>query len=456
MAKKYLLKNYYDALGISKAPDQTKTEDTSQKESDELAAYQKAASEQTNPIDSQTQTQPTSATPTTAARPQSWNGLKSFLTQYIDANRNWDNENINDYSILNNAIAAKQLTNDQRAEGQILFQNYLSDVTAQNTYNKAISQAENQARKNTANNTLLADRIMSYLKEVQGNAGFDGYDGVTKGQAISLANMQASAQQEVQAQRANAQQSALEAYQNAMLDNSKNFSDQYGTLMAARDEKADTNYQNYVVELQNYVEAAKNDDGKVSKSDYNKALNYIQGLDTTTETKKRLEDYLDLAYEKSIISDEESAAKERQAKLAEINALTINDFDTYISGLSEEQKKAYKTELDKKESEIYPKGRSEVVTTGKYDAGSTRLYFSYEGKDYYVHETIGDNPLGSDTGTFTEDEAKKWGIELPSKHTYNDILAVKKDGVTYFYRKRNGKWYYVAADNWSEKARLGK
>ena len=453
------LDNAYRGRGMGiPRPSQNLNANRRLKESDALSAYQEAAETQPQENGAQSAPDAPSGANSTASssRPQSWSGLKSFLMQNIDANRDWDSENINDYSILNNAIAAKQLTNDQRAEGQILFQNYLSDVNAQNTYNKAISQAENQARRNTANNALLADKIMSYLDETQGNAGLSGYDGVTKGQAINLANMQASAQQDVQAQKANAQQSALEAFQNAMLDNSKNFSDQYGTLMAARDEKADTNYQNYVVELQNYVEAAKNDEGKVSKSDYNKALDYIQGLDTTAETKKRLEDYLDLAYEKSIISDEESAAKERQAKLAEINALTIKDFDSYLSGLSEEQKKAYKTELDKRESEIYPKGRSEFVTTGNYDAGKARLHFTYDGKEYYVLENIGDNPLGSDTGTITEDEAKKWGIELPSQHTYNDILAVRKDGVTYFYRKRNGKWYYVAADNWSEKARLGK
>lgn len=442
------LKAYYQAAGLTPALDPNARPKTS----NTLSAYQQAAEAQTPADSSPPQTPaPTQSTAQTS-RPQSWSGLKSFLSTNIDSNRDWDAENITDFSILNDAAAAKQLTNDQRAEGQILFQNYLADLNAQNAYNKALASSENQARKQTANNALLADKIMSYLQETQGNAGMGGYDGITKGQAISLANMQASAQQDVQNEKASSQQQALEAYQNALLDNSKSFSDQYGTLMAARDEKADTNYQNYVVELQNYVEAAKDSEGKVSKTDYQKAQDYIQGLDTTAETKKRLEDYLDFTYEKSIITDEESAAKEKQAKLAEINALTVENYDSYLSGLTAEQKREYQAELDKKEASIYPKGRSEVVTIGNYDAGKAKLHFTYDGKEYNVLEKIGDNPLGSDTGTITEDEAKKWGIELPSKHTYNDILAVKKDGVTYFYRKRNGKWYYVAADNWSDKA----
>lgn len=455
MAKKDLLKYYNDALGIPKASDQTKNVDTTQKVSDELAAYQKAASEQTNPIDSQPQTQPASATPTTtpttATRPQSWNGLKSFLTQYIDANKNWDAENINDYSVLNNAIASKQLTNDQRAEGQILFQNYLSDVTAQNTYNKAISQAENTARKNTANNALLADRIMSYLQEVQGNAGFEGYDGVTKGQAISLANMQAAAQQDVQNTRATSQQQALQAYQEASLENSRNFSDQYGTLMAARDEKADTNYQNYLTEVQSYIQTTLNDEGKLSKSDFQKAKDYISGLDTTDSVKTRLNDYIDLAYDKSIISDEESAAKQKQAKLDEINALTLKNFDSYLAGLTEAQKAEYKDAIDKKENEFYPKGRGyNDVSASSYSGG--KYTFTYDGRKYTVSETIGDDPLGSDTGTFTQSEASKWNLPDPAGYSYKDILRVEKGGKNYFYVKRNGKWYYLCNDGWSRGA----
>lgn len=452
--KRNIIDDYYGILqtnGVEEAVVKNNV-----KVADNLAAYQKVAAEQTQPIETQQQdvaqqTSQEASVNTPSNRPQSWSGLKTFLSEYIDSAKDWDAENISDYSILNNAIAAKKLTNDQRAEGQILFQNYLSDIQAQSAYNQALALAENQARKDTANNNAMADRIASYLREVQGNAGFEGYDGVTKGQAISLANMQAAAQQDVQNTRATAQQQALQAYQEASLENSRNFSDQYGTLMAARDEKADTNYQNYLAEVQSYIQTALNDEGKLSKSDFQKAKDYISGLDTTDSVKTRLNDYIDLAYDKSLISDEENAAKQKQAKLDEINALTLKNFDSYLAGLTEAQKAEYKDAIDKKENEFYPKGRGyNDVSASSYSGG--KYTFTYDGRKYTVSETIGDDPLGSDTGTFTQSEASKWNLPDPAGYSYKDILRVEKGGKNYFYVKRNGKWYYLCNDGWSRGA----
>lgn len=452
--KRNIIDDYYGILqtnGVEEAVVKNNA-----KVADNLAAYQKVAAEQTQPIETQQQdvaqqTSQEAAVNTPSNRPQSWSGLKTFLSEYIDGAKDWDAENISDYSILNNAIAAKKLTNDQRAEGQILFQNYLSDIQAQSAYNQALALAENQARKDTANNNAMADRIASYLREVQGNAGFEGYDGVTKGQAISLANMQAAAQQDVQNTRATAQQQALQAYQEASLENSRNFSDQYGTLMAARDEKADTNYQNYLAEVQSYIQTALNDEGKLSKGDFQKAKDYISGLDTTDSVKTRLNDYIDLAYDKSLISDEENEAKQKQAKLDEINALTLKNFDSYLAGLTEAQKAEYKDAIDKKENEFYPKGRGyNDVSASSYSGG--KYTFTYDGRKYTVSETIGDDPLGSDTGTFTQSEALKWNLPDPAGYSYKDILRVEKGGKSYFYVKRNGKWYYLCNDGWSRGA----
>lgn len=445
--KRSIIDDYYDISQTNGVEGEVIKNNT--KAADNLAAYQKVAAEQTQPIETQQQdvARQTSAN-MPSNRPQSWGGLKTFLSENIDSAKDWDAENISDYSVLNNAIAAKKLTNDQRAEGQILFQNYLSDIQAQSAYNQALALAENQARKDTANNNAMADRIASYLREVQGNAGFEGYDGVTKGQAISLANMQAAAQQDVQNTRATAQQQALQAYQQASLENSRNFSDQYGTLMAARDEKADTNYQNYLAEVQSYIQTTLNDEGKLSKGDFQKAKDYISGLDTTDSVKTRLNDYIDLAYDKSLISDEESEAKQKQAKLDEINALTIKNFDSYLAGLTEAQKAEYKDAIEKKEGEFYPKGRGyNDVSASSYKGG--KYTFTYNGREYTVSETIGDDPLGSDTGTFTQSEASKWNLPDPADYSYKDILRVEKGGKNYFYVKRNGKWYYLCNDGWS-------
>jgi len=455
--KKKNLEEYYAAMGLT-PPSQAYLDGSGNlKQSERLSDYQKVAADQTQSNEQQPQTpeQPSPktqpATTTQSNRPQSWNGLKTFLQENIDNTRDWDAENIMDYSILNNAIAEKKLSNDQRAEGQILFQNYLSDVQAQSTYNQALARAENQARKDTALNNAMAERVASYIREVQGGAGFEGYEGVTKGQAISLANMQASSQQDIQNAKATAQQEALQAYQDAALENSRNFSDQYGTLMAARDEKADTNYQNYLTKVQSYIQSTLNDEGKLSKSDFQKAKDYISGLDTTDSVKTRLNDYIDLAYDKSVISDEESAAKQKQAKLDEINALTLKNFDSYMSGLTEAQKTEYKDAIDKKENELYPKGRGyNDVSASSYKGG--KYTFTYSGRKYTVSETIGDDPLGSDTGTFTQSEASKWNLPDPAGYSYKDILRVEKGGKNYFYVKRNGKWYYLCNDGWSRGA----
>lgn len=116
------LDNAYTGRGMGiPRPSQNLNANRRLKESDALSAYQEAA--ETQPQENGAQSAPDAPSgaksTTSSSRPQSWSGLKSFLMQNIDANRDWDSENINDYSILNNAIAAKQLTNDQRAEGQI-------------------------------------------------------------------------------------------------------------------------------------------------------------------------------------------------------------------------------------------------------------------------------------------------------------------------------------------------
>lgn len=417
------------------------------------AQYAQQQASQTEQAESIQPTQANNVTKVTSTKPSSWAGLKSFLSTNIDAERDWDNEEIRDASILSDAVASKTLSNDQLAEGRILFQNYLSDLQAQETKNQRYSEAENNARVNTAYQNTLAKKIASYLAEAQGNAGLEGYSGVTQGQAINLANMEQSAQQNIQNEKSAAQQSALEAYQQAMLDNSLNYTDQYGTLMASRDEKADADYQNYLLEVESYIESIKTDDAKISQSDYQKAKDYIAGLDTMDSVKTKLSDYIDLSYEKDVISDEENQAAERQKKIAEIEALTYpNEYNTYLSGLTESQKTEYKEALDKKEAQIYPMGRSEYIGYSEYQAAKGTYKFTYNDRTYNVKECIGDDPLGSDTGTITEAEANKWNVTLPSKYKYEDILVIHKDDCDYFYVKRNKKWYYLCNSNWSDKA----
>lgn len=418
------------------------------KVADDLAAYQKAAAEQTQPIETQQQDvaqqmSQEAAANTPSTRPQSWSGLKTFLSKNIDSAKDWDAENISDYSVLNNAIAAKKLTNDQRAEGQILFQNYLSDMQAQSTYNQALALAENQARKDTANNNAMADRIASYLREVQGNAGFEGYDGVTKGQAISLANMQAAAQQDVQNTRATAQQKALQAYQEASLENSRNFSDQYGTLMAARDEKADTNYQNYLAEVQQILNNSVDENGRINEKDYNKAKDFIGDLDTTDSVKAKINTYIDAYYNNML----DTAANKAKSVVASIDSFSdgskYNDVKTQLDEYKSELGTDYDKQLAKlnKKMDKWVKANVGIKGLGESLVESDDITLTINGKEFDV---VSGKNMGGEGYDYRLNK-----LATGSEKSYPGIgTVVALDGNLYIYKEsRKGKnWHRIADD----------
>lgn len=402
-----------------------------------LENYQEAVSKPTN----------------TDNRPASWQTLSSFLTNNIDANRDWDAEEIADLSILNEAIASGKINNEQRAEGMIAFQNYLSDVQAQKAYSNAMAEAENTARRNTAYNDYLASRLASYLKEVQGTSGLEGYDGVTKGQAINLANLEANRQAEVNAQRQQTETGALEAYQNALLENSQAYTDQYGSLMSARDEKDAVAYQEGLAFVDALAVEYADDNGNISQSNFDKIKDYINNIpNASDEAKKKLMSDVEALYGNDVIPDSDAESSEASA-LAETlrNTITRDNFDTEIGKLTEEQKAQASDVIAELEKQFFPIGRGEVAEGVKADYKAGYYTFTYDGKTYTVMERITKDPLGSDTGTLNYNESvNRFGVPNPKNASYGDILVVEKDGIKYFYVKRNTKWYYLCNENETE------
>lgn len=390
-------------------------------------------------------------TPTTTQsdRPSSWNTLLSFLNTNIDGNRDWGAENITDASFIDQAYNEGKISREQRTEGRIALENYLKDVDAQRAYSNAMAEAENQARRNTAYNDYLASRLASYLKEVQGTSGLEGYDGVTKGQAINLANIEAQRQGDVNAQRQQAESNAFEAYRQALRENSDFATDQRTDLDAAHDAQEDVSYADGMAMVDVYAGSILGETDKISQSDYNKLVEYINTMpDVADGVKEKLLRDVELKYGRLVITDEE-AKKTEIADLADTLRNTVNrdNFDTEIGKLTEEQKSHPQIAdvIKELENKNFPIGRGKVAEGVKADYEASGHYtFTYGGKTYSSMERITKDPLGSDTGTLNYNESvNRFFVPNPKDASNYDILVVEKDGTQYFYVKRNTKWYYL-------------
>ena len=367
--------------------------------------------------------------------------VNSYLQRYTG--KDYSGVNIADSSILNDLAAQGLINYDQFAEGQIVFNQYLSNLAAERDKNAALAAAENNARKQTAQVDYNNKKLLDYLAEVQGNAGLEGY-GLAKGQAIDLANRGLNAMQGVEGDRVAARESALQAYQNALRENSAAYTDQYGTLLASRSQKDDADYQTRLAEVVGLAETYLEND-KLSSENRQKIDEYINGLNVSDAVKNNLRSYINASYEGKTTTVEE----EHTNKIDEINALTKDNFDEYIKKLSTEEKETYKNEIAAREKKVFPKGRGEYIEKSSYSGGYYN--FEYEGTKYRLYESIGedtaDDGLGSGTGVINKNEAASWGLPNPDDYSYKDIICVKNGGKTRFYVKRAGAWYLLTRDN---------
>ena len=301
----------------------------------------------------------------------SWSGLKSYLSTYIDSTKDWDNEDLKDYTALSNAYANKKITGTQLAEGKTLLANYLADADASNTYNQAQASADNTARQANAYNNYINTRLSSYLGEMQGNAGTKGYTGLVQGQAVAVKNNQENAFKTTETNKRTALSDALSTYQKALTDNSAAAIGEQTTLAASNDAKIDADTSNYSTELANYIEKAKGDTGKISEANWKKAQDYIGTLDVAPETKTRLQNYLDLNYGSQVETAEDADA----AKKTEITSTTSQaDLDKVVEKMSDDEKSKYAAELQDQAKNMYK-------TSVKSGSASISSTFSINLKD---------------------------------------------------------------------------
>lgn len=272
----------------------------------------------------------------------SWQNVKNYLNTYIDSNKNWDNEDVRDYSVLQQ----KKLSADQLAEGQTLLSQYLADAQAYDNMKKAQATAENNARQATAEQDYLHTRLGSYLQALQGNSGQAGYQGLTSGQSVALRNSQAQAQQQIGQTKQTALSDMLSTYEQALSDNSKTAIDQMTTIAATRRDEAkerDANMRNVFEERYNQ---AKSEDGKIQQSAYNEIMDYMRNNGASEE----LINELDFLNKNNVVADVKkpeiaTATREELKTLKDENEQSVNktteEKEATANAIAEQEKVAY-------------------------------------------------------------------------------------------------------------------
>jgi len=213
----------------------------------------------------------------------SWTTLRDYLARNIDPNKDWDNEDLRGYDVLNQAYTSGKLSADQFAEGKTALGQYLADVDADRNYRAATAKAENDARVETAQQDYLHTRLAGYLPQLQAGAGQTGYQGLTGGQAVALRNDMAQKQADIGARKQTALGGYLQTYQGALRDNSAAATDQYTSIAAARETKEQDKEQKQVdadanarIAAENLVNGYIGTDGKISTEQAQKVLEFLE------------------------------------------------------------------------------------------------------------------------------------------------------------------------------------
>lgn len=272
----------------------------------------------------------------------SWQNVKNYLNTYIDSNKNWDNENVRDYSVLQQ----KKLSADQLAEGQTLLSQYLADAQAYDNMKKAQATAENNARQATAEQDYLHTRLGSYLQALQGNSGQAGYQGLTSGQSVALRNSQAQAQQQIGQTKQTALSDMLSTYQQALSDNSKTAIDQMTTIAGEREKKTQDNDTRLQGMMDSYLSNRETEGGKIYKKDYDKMMDYLM----TNGASNSLINETEMLYGDKVIADKKepdiaAASREELNQLKTENEQAANktteEKEATANAIAEQEKVAY-------------------------------------------------------------------------------------------------------------------
>jgi len=295
----------------------------------------------------------------------SWGNLRNYLATNVDPAKDWDNEEIKDYSALLGAQAAGKVSGDKFTEGRNLFQHYLADAQATDTYQKAQAQAENEARRETAYGNYLNTRLASYLREIQGNAGIAGYAGLTQGQAIAVKNDQENAFRAIQDNKRTALQGALDTYQGALASHSQTAIDQATAIDAARDSKDEAKASALETKLRDFVDeyGLVEENGKVSKDNYNRIRQYIESADISEEKKKSLLD--EYAFQAGVLTQTyNDATKEAVKTTVDTSKITNKNYSDTMNYL-EENKEALGEDYNNLANEVNIKMNESTHTLGE-------------------------------------------------------------------------------------------
>ena len=377
----------------------------------------------------------------------SWGNLRDYLKTNVDPDKDWDNEDIKDYSALLGAQAAGKVSGDKFTEGRNLFQHYLADAQATDVYQQAQAKAENEARRETAYGNYLSTRLGSYLREIQGNAGIAGYGGLTQGQAIAVKNDQENAFRAVQESKKSAIQGYLDTYQGALANNSATAIDQATALDAAKEARKEDKKLAVQEYVQQYLDNTDTDsNGMYSKEVATKVKEYIANSGLSPEEQEEVEKTISFVNGDSLpqyTTDEEGNEVEVKTETQQANAekqwkdkvYSIQSADHGTIAASKEadarryalgeinatQWNELKSEYDKREKVLY---KSEKRSGGISEGNTATLKFT----------NGSGGKLGGDDATFTLGTKSLKSSEIPSiaqgfaygqVFIWNDTLYVK-------------------------------
>lgn len=369
---------------------------------------------------------------------QSYTSLKSLLDGYGVDTSQLDKNRL-DYTFLNGVTDkdGNPLSRAQKREASISLSNYLQDAQALRDKNLVVANAENTARKDTAYQSMLSEKLRKYLGAAEDATGQTGYTGVTQGNRIALANQEAARHQAIQETRDVNVNNALANYINSVNENGRNALEQNTALWASLDAQDDTDYQNRLQEVVGLVESYLEDD-RLSSENKQKIDRYIDGLNVSDSVKNNLHNYINAAYDQKTTTVEE----EQENKKSAIEGLTTDNFDDYIGKLSDDEKETFKDLIQKQEKKVFPKGRGEVLDEKTdYTAGSG---FRFNGTQY-VSSPLGRDPLGDNTDYIAKSEAQKWGLPNPKDYEKGQILCITKSNgeKVYYVRTAAGNWKHI-------------
>ena len=361
----------------------------------------------------------------------SWTTLRDYLARNIDPNKDWDNEDLRGYDVLNQAYTSGKLSADQFAEGKTALGQYLADVDADRNYRAATAKAENDARVETAQQDYLHTRLAGYLPQLQAGAGQTGYQGLTGGQAVALRNDMAQKQADIGARKQTALGGYLQTYQDALRENSASATDQYTSIAAARETKArenDSDARTFIDRYlygDDYTEGTVDSSGNIEPEKYTALMEYLKKAGASEDVINQVGLLLDgkvSTPEQQELSAQETTdnLKKRSATITDRGTLKILRANNESEeGRSDEDKAEIEANIDKQERVAL---KSSLKSGSIYGTGSFTLKID-NGDGYFKNDDVTVTVAGTPNYI---DEANN--LEKGQMFLYNGKVYVKGDG----------------------------